>query len=1236
MIDRNQDYILYAVDPIESYRSRQRTESGGSKMTSTSTRPVDARRPDSESNSNQKDKQKSESASAFVVGKGFFTWALAEQGDGQSLVHGRIRNEYADEEDNASSHGEEEGDDNDELDGKILEVSLRLKAASSSSRDQFFDRVKVFQPNPSMSTSFGAVGGEISSNISDQSSQGRKQDGAQRTEIQESRAPQSASSPVTALEREQSQAATALINTPAQQQLLHFLQALQAASNASEDISLESQQQLSAPRVPLQNKSWQHPVNSQSNNSPEVMSNLLRTLTAASPNTAPSEKSPLFATALLPTRATMSTNVPRLSETKSIGPESAASPILGGLTPGYDAGYLSGPSPGNDAKASVPTNHFKGQTSVKRETNVLPSHAEASVKHRSSGSNRSKQCCYNCGVRSQRSWRHLPLLNEADVRFREGSIVFDHGKKLFRACNACGLYFNKYSGVSRPEHVWKEAFRLKKEQSKDSAADNEHGAKCNCSAGEGKSSTEEGELINQGHSKAALARTKQIARTLSEACERDNTRRMSICGEYESDQETIVGSAPARRMASFEEARLKDYVQDSEGVWRTKRSILENPENKRPGRPKGSKTGQGQGRPRERHLRMKKAKAALLGDLNKTMLNTRSNTASSPTAGTIMPKDEKVEGQQFSGSLLAQSSPIRAFNSAQVVKTPGSAINRARYGAPTYLLDSSPATAFQTVLNEAETDWHALCGLSSPRRSPRKSPHGTQSGINPYASIITTSPSGRHGTADKLPGTLSAFDLMKMTSSSPLTRSRVKSGQYQLDDSWFSSEGFDFVGVGKKNNDSSSLTSPASPSPSPAHLKNRGIKRKSEAEVMMLQPGQRNVKRSTSVGKDSQQNEVPLSAERARKAARQARQAAAVGGGPNNGNTIDAGPFMGLDIAETVNEDEEEEEEEEAGRGSPTLSRSLRMRQRSDVDSLSLHASPTSTGVLLDFGQDWARSTSMRELFPTPSPVKQWNMNMNSPSNGLWQSPTSWATKATIPSTMSKPQEGSEEDDGKQKEIKQSNTPLQQIEDNQQQLIRRKPLPATVEDAPSSVNSACSSPIDEEDSLEEGEEVKSANLMDLFEDPYGLLAASGIGVQGDQPGLSMEDFESIELFKGIDFGQQLDFFTQTGSNGVAAHLAPSQGSSSTLKIEGKGTSSKTEVAVVPAQLLDSINTSNNNTASSADFAALLKDPAMQALLAHMQLSPSKAKQASLLLDQNNTNNNNNNSTVSTTTTTSSK
>jgi hypothetical protein len=1151
MIDRKQDFVLYAVDPIESFRASQRPAESANGAASTTASTSTNGGGTLGAKADTKGKQKA--ASSFVVGKGFFTWALAESGDGQSLVHGRIRDEYAEEDESDDS----EEEDDETFQGKVLEVSLRLKAASSTSRDQFIDRVKVFQSSTSRNAP--AIGDSPPEEI------------IQHEEAKNVK-PHSASSPVTAIEREQVKVNTAMTSTPAQQQLLQFLQALQAqaASATSPNDSTVPPAEQTAPQSVQQSIPQQHSfavaTETANDNSPGGMAHLLRSLTAASPsanfNASADRTAQPTSTSTLSGRTVIgSFPTPRSSTTKftkSPLPESAASPILGGLTPGYEAGYLSRPSPTADIKASVPTVKLDEADANDALDDVSVSNDGAGG-HRSLSMNRSNQCCYNCGIRSQRSWRHLHLDDNESIRFKEGSAAIDHGKKVYRSCNACGLYYNKYGGISRPEHVWKEAQRLKREQLKES----EKMLLANRSLLDERmnSSAEE----NQVHSQL-LARNKQIARTLSEACERDTSRRMSTFGEGESDQETTGGSAPARRAANMKDARLKDFVLDSAGVWRTKRSILENPENKRPGRPKGSKLGQARGR---RRRTKQQQQTETQDDANER----RAMTASSPGANSTMVKSELRDAQAAAQSLLAQSSPVRTSSSHHLAKTPGSAVSRAKYGAASYLLDSSPATAFQTVLNEAETDWHALCGLS-PRRSPRKNPHGTQSGLNPYATVATTSPTSKARTMD----TLSALDLMKMTSSSPLTRSRVKSGHYQLDEAWtFSSEGLDF-GT-KQAAASSSITSPGSPSPSPAHLKNRGVKRKSEPEVM-LQPGQRTIKRATSIGRNSVHLEAPQSTEKARKAARQARHATSVGGG--SANVIDAGPFMGLDIAEAISI-QEEDEFEEAGGGSPTLGRSRRMRNKSDQEA---QPSPITGEGILNFTEDWTRSTSMRELFPTPSPVKQWNMN--SPSNGLWQSPTSWALASSTVKI---------EEEQVDNRPQQANA-LMEIDVNQQQeqkqLVRRKPLPATVEDAPSSVNSATSSPIDEED---ESDEIKGGNLMDLFEDPYGLLAASGIGVQGNQPSLSMEDFESIELFKGVDFGQQLDFFTQMGSNGVAAHLAPTnQGNSSTLKIEGKG---KAVAAITP-------NAATAN-ATTDDFNALLKDPGMQAILAHMQLSPSKAQ-----------------------------
>lgn len=113
--------------------------------------------------------------------------------------------------------------------------------------------------------------------------------------------------------------------------------------------------------------------------------------------------------------------------------------------------------------------------------------------------------------------------------------------------------------------------------------------------------------------------------------------------------------------------------------------------------------------------------------------------------------------------------------------------------------------------------------------------------------------------------------------------------------------------------------------------------------------------------------------------------------------------------------------------------------------------------------------------------------------------------------------------------------------------VARKPLPATVEDAPSS--SGGDSPYDDDDYMDqEPSPAESGGLFEGFEDPYGLLAASGIGLNPtntnastNQTGInvSSDTFrEAIELYASREFGTQLRDFTQNGGTGIAAHINP--------------------------------------------------------------------------------------------------
>lgn len=138
----------------------------------------------------------------------------------------------------------------------------------------------------------------------------------------------------------------------------------------------------------------------------------------------------------------------------------------------------------------------------------------------------------------------------------------------------------------------------------------------------------------------------------------------------------------------------------------------------------------------------------------------------------------------------------------------------------------------------------------------------------------------------------------------------------------------------------------------------------------------------------------------------------------------------------------------------------------------------------------------------------------------------------------------------------------------------RRPRPATVEDAsPSSAPS--------EASLDD---------IEVFEDPYGILAASGFGPSSGNSlvaatpnghivgldGVSADAFQSIELHQAPDFTQQYESFAQGGGLGIAAHMAPQseQPMNNTLLSTGD--------------------------ASSENLETFLDDPSVQAMLAHIE------------------------------------
>lgn len=1357
------------------------------------------------------------SRSAFLVGKGLFSWALAEQGDGESVIVGKVCCENADEE--GEDDDDELDDEEDEDEERILEVNIRLKEAPSISRDQYFDRVRAFQTASTKSRADARKEGR-----KDKTKPAEGGEATSRSTTLSMSSPPSSSSPAastTSAALEQIRKIASKTSTPAplggasaQQQLLHLLQALQAQGQSPRDAPKAQQAPASAAaRIPAAAAAAATAATNQAQPLPppppsqDLMSQLLQTLIGANSTILPASASasqpppqqqqrqqqqqqpppskaeikrqrPAAAAHAASSTQLGTISLPARRQSLSTGPHraasvsDAASPILGGLTPGYETGYVSGPSPAASTSASA------------RPTKIETA-PELSVK--AAGSDKVKQCCYNCGLRAQTTWR-IVMLSDEEVRFKEGSEHWHESTKFYRACNACGLYFNRYNGISRPEHVWKEAQRAPSTSSASSSSlpkkrvkggSEEDGEESTTSPIDGEvdddddddeddESTEE--LLVAANNDSTNSNKKSFSRTLSEACHRDSERLLtSGDGETPAIRAARRKQVEAVKATSWDKARLKDFVMDSDGNWRTKRSVKENPGGRRPGRPKGSKTGKGQGRTRNQIYAERRARQQALMEANEAAAGQHSQP----------PPQSAAAAQQASSSLssrppllpqkratfAAQSSPVRPSKAARTASasgnlpfaagtglTPGTSPgHRSRYGAAGYLLDSSPATAFQTVMSEAETDWNSLYRIlgQTPRRSPRKNPHGTMGGLNPYASAINQAPaspsSGRGSNKESLMDQnngVAPLDLMAMMSSSPLTRGRVRSGQFTLGDPslWTSSDGLQ-AGGKSNGNGSSSITSPGSPSPSPARLYSKlinkgkalGVGGTASSSSAASKNGRQLTAGNMATGDMQLQAgwQSASSPSKARKAARQARNAPS--GNSNaqqqqqqqqrdlskSDSVLDAGPFMGLSVFET--EDDDGFHNFIEGNASPTLGRSLRRKNHHSSSKVTMpdlelpppsSSSRTSASVEFDFGSssgnndghgdaaaasslteavssgaasvkvegksssamhhhndefdftDWTQSSSMRELFPTPSPVKGWSSGAMAsqqtedarvkgeeadtadPATSLWvdspsstaaaniasaaaaaaaavapdpELPATAAAKAITVTSEPAPFSNSSQDD----EIKSSDSksgsntiaaaeeqnsaadssnsgePLPQDQQHLQIIRHRKPLPATVEDASpsnSSVIGANDDPIfgsddegdeDEEDGSEEEEgegdpATTLQKLMEMFEDPYGLLAASGIGganrielqgpngetstvvgapapsssadassapqtaittvTQGNQtstvpsvPEVSFDHLEAIELFQSMDFAKQFDFFTQAGSTGIAAH-----------------------------------------------------------------------------------------------------
>ncbi|PWN36880.1 uncharacterized protein FA14DRAFT_7625 [Meira miltonrushii] len=1213
------DYVLYAVDPVEAHRANMRREVTSNSSGSQEASPLRGKN--------------LRSSAAFMVGKGYMSQALTQEGMGVATVHGRVRGEFDDEDEEDEEVTAEDEDDEEFWDSRVLEVSLKLNVSSPP-------EITLMEKAKQETRTDSQTGLPTTSKAPLKRSLTTPAEPLQALSSNQIAEEASAEAPPAASKGQSSK------KPGPQRQLLHLLQALQAQAQQGSSSSGQ------ALPVEIESLATEHDSGDQKKTARSSKNNRIRfsspspsssATTSLHPNGA--QSSPVMANQ----KHWPSTSKRPKARASASSYSDAQSPILGGLTPGYEVDYLSGPSPSSNADGNQLTGSARADVpKIAGRGNKVP---ESQIY----SSSKNEQC-YNCGLKGELYWRYLNISDEAQVRFYDSSVCVYNGIKSFRSCNACGTYFARYRGVSRPDFVIKEHEAKRLEKLKQITSHNTSSAS---------SEDDNEEKTKRKSAKSAKRKSSAFSRTLSEACAIDSKRmtddpekgkgkaqeKASKTKEDEeqsepkqnkvkrrklshSDKEEAKKSQPQERkfVEDFEKARLRDLVLDQDGNWRSKRSILENPTNRRVGRPPGRKTGCGLGRQRNTES-ARVAAAALKEDL----MNARENGSQAVGSATDpMPEVDLTDESAVADALqaiLSSSSPVRPAHANQLVggpamqhpsfalpyapnqmmhhhhhhqkmphSTPGRSfshqsktpmsVSRVRYGAPAHLMMSSPATAFQTVMDEADTDWKALFGIgnSATRRSPRKKPAGVHGGINPYATNLASPsrlPMQRHGVEN--PHHSSVMDpdiLMQMTSSSPLTRSRVKSGQFE----WaFNSS--DDAGTQKKKV-SSAITSPTSPSPTRTRI--LSSKRKANPNEVMLEAG------PISSQSTSRKNQATKQAKLAKE---------------QELNSFDNEPFAGYTAINVsgLDQDDEDHIDDDEGPGSPTLGRSRRLDKKKK--NAEMRSTPTANGLFsstpsdlgnnVDLGgsqAEWQQNATIPELFPSTSPEKGWNVVSNgSPSQMLWNSPSSWALRMPTPSPIKVTKQTSESFQASTATAKQADTsatsapslsvtaaPQEEKKSPSTSLAppvqKRKPLPATVEDAsPSEASNPSPNDDDEDDEEEEvtagenGEMVidmtdgdSLAALMQIFEDPYGLLAASGINLpavpqahkstgieQTSKDNASNATTENnlahIELFKSFDYAKELGFFNQAGASGIAANAGPSAPTTVETGSSSKGT-----------------------------------------------------------------------------------
>lgn len=1288
--DDKRDYIIYAVDPEETLRasqlrssptrsssssnsSRERNDASSSKLSSSPSRPKDA-------------------PSSILVGKGFFNWALEEEGEGDTTVTGRVR-----------SDGRRLRYDNGreyEEDINVLEVVIKLKESQARSKDKYFNLVRGLNTGSSFSAA-------ASTSNSSSSTAARSALPRHASDVQVASSTQRFRS----ARHVDSDSQLSLHSEPDYP--------TSSSSHGAVERQIRRPNRRPSPRyMPLPDRQSDRVISPKTTTQPLGPSPSLPTVStfsAASSSPAPSAASTTSApssAASNPSALQLLTILHSLQQRSSkSAPEPAQQAQLENLlqqvahvfgnsaSPAADSGATTessaaGPSSVSPALAARPLDaipvpnvrlpllpvdshlskdnrkaSFSAQSASKdsplvnsrRQSVSSPSFDEGDTSTSSlqgkDGPESSSRICYNCGTDVPTTWRILTLPAGSIVNHpsaeKGGSSEANNddsaqpgwkpryagkdtpietdGQTRWSACNPCGLYYLKWNN-SRPEYVWRKEHATKAYRERKALAEAAKRRREGVDAGSNKrariansdvdgaspySATTPGNAsfgmtspnFDADTPASGSGRKGSMPRTLSEACHRDAEKLESQRSSKKKDKEKPVCKKQADR----------EYVLDqATGKWRSRRSMRENPAGKRPGRPKGSFKAAQSGNKSD-------AKSSPVKDETKTgstplaqqstaeasstsakSVNAGSSSSESGSKGKSTQQHSAQQDTEFRAPMppqlprqassrmvnFAQSSPVRPSMNASLMQadavnampTFGSGMLESpsrdiRFRVPSYLMNSSPGTMLDTLMSEADFDFEELGPLGplqtpgtllgqmsrngfTPqqlRRSPRKNPHGTISGQNPYASPSaqrsTGSPSFVRGGQLNLTGSPDARSAALSSSDSPVTRSRTRSGQDVLHPALFSSS--DGVTNDASAKSSSNVTSPASPSE-----KNSRAAASKGKTISSLH----------SVGKSrlsSRQAKVEKSAKsRARSADVDADE---------EDNAPEAqftrGPYRKTGDAPS--------REGSAGLpscpASPSLGRATRKlaRELSTASAQSLHNNGPAKLAQLDLPPSspvfdhptggtvevdgWGRTPSMREIFPTPS-------DLDWPSDG---------SPATQPGDEVKHQ------DQQVAESKDLAIPPPTT----QAIVRRRPLPATVEDGSSSVSGSSPALSSDDYSPEPG---ANRNLFDLFEDPYGILAASGFGIDANggltsleipvpppagtgtsmtptstsatpavAPAISADKFNDVQLHPSTEFGTHLSDFSATGGTGVAAHVAGSSGTAAAVQIAAPTDSTST-------------------------------------------------------------------------------